>query len=139
MGAAAGNRRTCLYQAERAMKKVNLQEKFAKFSEHWTPKIVGEANGQYIKLAKTEGEMIWHAHEAEDELFLVVKGKLTIQMHDGDVELNPGEFYIVPRGVEHCPRSDEETHLILIEPKATAHTGTTESAMTVSVEKQEWI
>lgn len=121
------------------MEKVNLQEKFAKFSEHWTPKIVGGANGQYIKLAKIEGEMIWHSHDAEDELFLVVKGKLTIQMRAGDVELNSGEFYIVPRGTEHCPRSDEEVHLILIEPKTTAHTGTINSAMTVPVAKQEWI
>lgn len=121
------------------MEKVNLQEKFAKFNEHWTPKIVGEANGQYIKLAKTQGEMVWHKHDAEDELFLVVTGKLTLQMHDGNVELNPGEFYIVPKGVEHCPKADEETQIILIEPKSTVHTGNLQSEMTVSIENQEWI
>lgn len=121
------------------MKKVNLQEKFALFNEHWTPKIVGEANGQYVKLAKTSGEMVWHKHDAEDELFLVVKGKLIIQMRDGDVELSAGEFYIVPKGVEHCPRADEETHVLLIEPKSTLHTGALESEMTVAIERQEWI
>jgi mannose-6-phosphate isomerase-like protein (cupin superfamily) len=121
------------------MNKVNLQEKFAKFSEHWTPKIVGEANGQYIKLAKTKGEMIWHKHDHEDEIFLVTKGKLIIQMRGGDVELNAGEFYIVPKGVEHCPRSDEECEMILIELKQTAHTGTVDSEMTVPIESQEWI
>lgn len=121
------------------MNKVNLQDKFAKFTEHWSPKIVGEANGQYIKLAKSLGEMVWHKHDNEDELFLVVKGKLTIQMRDGDIELNAGEFYIVPKGVEHCPRCDDEVHLILIEPKQTAHTGDLQSEMTVPIEKQEWI
>ena len=121
------------------MSKVNLEQKFSLFSEHWTPKIVGESNEQYIKLAKTQGEMIWHKHDEEDELFLVVKGKLTIQMRDGDIELNAGEFYVVPKGVEHCPRSAEETHILLIEPKTTAHTGETVSERTVPTEKQEWI
>lgn len=122
------------------MNKVNLEQKFSLFSEQWTPKIVGEANDQYIKLAKTQGEMIWHKHDEEDELFLVVKGKLTIQLRGGeDVELNAGEFYIVPKGVEHCPRSEEETHILLIEPKSTAHTGETVSERTVPTEKQEWI
>jgi mannose-6-phosphate isomerase-like protein (cupin superfamily) len=121
------------------MSKVNLADKFAQFSEHWTPKIVGEANGQYIKLAKTLGEMVWHKHDAEDEIFLVVKGKLTIQLRDGDVELNAGEFYVVPKGVEHCPRSDAEVEMILIEPKQTAHTGDLKNEMTVAIEKQEWI
>ena len=83
--------------------------------------------------------MIWHKHDEEDELFLVVKGKLTIQMRDGDVELNAGEFYVVPKGVEHCPHSAEETHILLIEPKTTAHTGETVSERTVPTEKQEWI
>lgn len=121
------------------MEKVNLKEKFSKFSEHWTPKIVGEANGQYIKLAKTFGEMVWHKHDNEDEIFLVTKGTLIIQMRDGDVELNAGEFYIVPKGVEHCPRSDEEVEMILIEPKQTAHTGDLKSERTVEIEDQEWI
>jgi mannose-6-phosphate isomerase-like protein (cupin superfamily) len=119
--------------------KVNLKEKFSLFSEHWTPKIVGEANNQFIKLAKTQGEMIWHKHDGEDELFLVIKGKLMIQMRDETVELGEGEFYVVPKGVEHCPRADEETHILLIEPKTTLHTGAVESEMTVPVENQEWI
>ena len=139
MGSAARHSGTHFFETQTIMGKVNLQEKFAKFDEHWTPKIVGEANGQYIKLAKTQGEMIWHNHATEDELFLVVTGKLIIQMRDGNVELNPGEFYIVPKGVEHCPKAEEETQIILIEPKSTVHTGDSPSEMTVPIEDQVWI
>lgn len=121
------------------MKAINLAEKLARFDELWTPKIVGELNGQYVKLAKGLGEMPWHAHANEDEFFMVVKGRLTIRMRDGEVTLGSGDCYIVPRGVEHSPKADEETHVMLFEPKATAHTGGTESELTVPVEAQEWI
>src|SRR5215208_5461002 len=121
------------------MNKINLKEKFELFSDQWSPKIVGEVGDQYIKLAKVQGEFVWHKHDNEDELFMVVKGKLTIKMRDGDVELNVGELFVVPKGIEHCPVAEEETHIILLEPKATAHTGEVESDITVPVEKQEWI
>lgn len=118
---------------------INLAEKFASFSERWTPKIVGELNGQYVKLAKLEGDFVWHAHAEEDELFLVVAGKLTIHLRDRSVTLGPGELFIVPAGVEHRPEAGEETHVLLFEPKATAHTGEVESDRTVATERQEWI
>lgn len=119
--------------------KISLREKFAKFSEHWTPKIVGETNGQLVKIAKVQGEFVWHAHDDEDELFLVIKGKLKIEFRDGKVELGPGEMCIVPKGVEHKPVATEETQIMLIEPASTAHTGAVVSEMTVANEKQEWI
>lgn len=101
---------------------VNLVDKFAGFSEHWTPKIAGELNDSYVLLAKVQGEFVWHTH-AEDEFFLVVQGRLCIKLRDREVWLNPGEFFIVPRGVEHCPVAAEETHVMLLEPKVTKHTG----------------
>jgi mannose-6-phosphate isomerase-like protein (cupin superfamily) len=116
---------------------VNLSEKFALFSEQWTPKIVGELNGQHIKLARVQGEFVWHAHENEDELFFVVSGELDIQMRDRTVTVRPGEFYIVPRGVEHSPRASEETQVMLFEPADTAHTGNVRHKLTV--EDPEWI
>ena len=103
--------------------KVNLAEKFSLFSDQWSPKIVGELNGQHVKLAKLQGEFVWHRHDEEDELFLVVKGSLTIRFRDGDVELGEGEFCIVPRGVEHCPVAQDEVHLLLFEPATTLNTG----------------
>lgn len=118
---------------------INLVEKFSKFSEHYTPKIIAEANGQLVKLAKVQGEFVWHRHDDEDELFFVVKGHLTIQMRDGNVELGPGEMFVVPRGVEHCPKADEETHIMLIEPNSTQHTGELESELTVGNNDQHWI
>ena len=121
------------------MNKINLQEKFSLFNEYWNPKIVGEANGQYIKLAKAQGEMIWHKHENEDELFLVVKGKLIIQLRDGNVELENGEIFIVPKGIEHKPIANEETHFLMFEPKTTTHTGEVESEITIPIEKQKWL
>lgn len=121
------------------MNKINLKQKFELFNDHWSPKIVGEVGDQYIKLAKVQGEFVWHKHDNEDELFLVVKGKLTIKMRDGDVELTDGELFVVPKGVEHCPVAEEETHIVLFEPKATAHTGEVTSDLTVPVEKQGWI
>ena len=117
--------------------KVNLAEKFARFTEHWTPKIVGEVNGQYVKLAKVQGEFLWHAHADEDELFLVVKGTLAIHLRDRVVTLHEGEFFVVPKGVEHKPVAEEEVHLLLVEPIATAHTGAVVSERTVT--EQEWL
>ncbi len=111
--------------------KANLSEKFSKITELWSPKIVGELNGQYVKLAKTKGEFIWHLHENEDELFLVIKGCLTLQLKDRDVVLEEGEFFIVPRGVEHKPVADEETHILMFEPKATLNTGKIRNERTV--------
>lgn len=120
-------------------KKINLEEKFSQFTEHYTPKIIAESNGQLIKLAKVQGDFVWHQHENEDELFLVIKGKLTIEMRDQTIELGPGEMFVVPKGVEHCPQADEETQIMLIEPKSTQHTGDTASELTVEKDQQQWI
>lgn len=119
------------------MEKVNLHQKFELFNEFWTPKIAGELNDHYVKLAKTKGEFVWHTHDKEDEFFLVVKGSLTIKLRDQDIELNEGEFYIVPRGVEHKPFSEQEAHVLVFEPKVTQHTGNVKSDMTVK--EIEWI
>lgn len=119
--------------------KVNLAERFSRFQDRWSPKIVGELNDSYIKLAKLQGEFVWHAHADEDEFFLVVKGRLLIRLRDRDVLLNEGEFFVVPRGVEHLPIAEEEAHILLLEPKATLHTGDTASARTVAVEAQQWL
>lgn len=116
---------------------VNLAEKFNLFNEYWSPRIVGELNGQYVKLAKLKGEFVWHSHASEDELFLVIKGSLRIEFKDGSVTLNEGEFYIVPKGVEHRPIADEEAHVMLLEPKSTEQTGGIESHLLV--DKQPWI
>lgn len=112
------------------VEKVNLAEKFARFAEHWTPKVVGELNGQQVRLAKLLGPFVWHQHEAEDELFLVVKGRLRMELRDRVVELHEGEFLIVPRGVEHRPVADEEVHVLLFEPASTLNTGNTREART---------
>ncbi len=103
--------------------KVNITEKFTLFDSYWDPKIVGELNGQYVKLAKFKGEFVWHQHEDEDELFLVIKGKLLIKLRDSDIELNEGEFCIIPKGVEHFPIAEKEVHVLLFEPKNTVNTG----------------
>ena len=105
------------------MNKINLAEKFGLFNEYWSPKIVGELNGSYIKLAKLKGEFDWHHHENEEEMFLVVKGKLIIKFRDEDIAINAGEFIVIPRGVEHLPVAPEEVHVMLIEPKETLNTG----------------
>jgi len=114
------------------MKKVNLIQKFGLFDEVWSPKLVGELNGQHVKLAKLHGEFVWHHHDDEDELFLVVKGQLIMKLRDGDIELNEGEFLIVPRGVEHKPVASEEVHVLLFEPKGTLNTGNIEGEMTMT-------
>jgi len=113
------------------MHKINLSEKLSRFTDHWSPKIIGELNGQQVKLAKLKGEFVWHAHEEEDELFLVLKGRLVIQLRDGDIVLDPGELAIVPRGVEHRPVADEEVHVLLFEPASTLNTGTLRNERTV--------
>ncbi|MEM0954896.1 MAG: cupin domain-containing protein [Pseudomonadota bacterium] len=121
------------------MPKINLDEKFGLFDEVWTPKILAESNGQLVKIAKGSGELVWHSHEQEDELFMVFKGELTIQLRDQNVVLAPGEMYVVPRGVEHCPQASPDTHFMMIEPATTQHTGKTASAATVSTEDQQWL
>lgn len=121
------------------MPKINLQEKFSLFSECWTPKILAQSNGQLVKIAKGSGELIWHKHDNEDELFIVFKGKLTLQLRNENIELSPGEMFVVPKGVEHCPLAEDDTHFMMIEPSSTAHTGTVVSNETVALEKQEWI
>jgi mannose-6-phosphate isomerase-like protein (cupin superfamily) len=113
------------------LEKVNLARKFSLFSEHWQPKVVGELNGQQVKLAKLLGPFEWHHHEAEDELFLVVKGHLRMELRDKTVELEPGEFLIVPRGVEHRPVAEQEVEVLLFEPASTLNTGNVRSERTV--------
>ncbi len=113
------------------MDKINLAEKLSLFTEHWSPKIVGELNGQQVKLAKLKGEFVWHHHEQEDELFLVLKGRLTIQLRDREVVLDEGECFIVPRGVEHKPVAHEEAHVLLFEPASTLNTGSIHNERTV--------
>jgi mannose-6-phosphate isomerase-like protein (cupin superfamily) len=105
------------------IEKVNLSEKFDLFREPWSPKIAGEVNDSYVKLVKFQGDFVWHKHEAEDEMFLVVKGGITIKLRDGEVRLGEGEFVIIPRGVEHMPVADEEAHVVLFEPKTVLNTG----------------
>lgn len=107
----------------RRMQKVNLADKLARFTAHWQPKIVGELNGQQVKLAKFRGPFVWHSHEHEDELFLVVRGRFRMELRDGDIELEQGELLIVPRGVEHRPVADEEVEVLLFEPAGTLNTG----------------
>ena len=113
------------------MEKVNLAQKLSLFSEHWSPRIVGELNGQHVKLVKVEGEFVWHRHDREDELFLVLAGHLAIHLRDRVVELAEGEFFIVPRGVEHKPVAEEEAHVLLLEPISTVNTGDVRSERTV--------
>ena len=114
------------------MDTVNLAQKFSAFSDYWTPKIVGDLNDSYIKLAKLKGEFVWHHHEHEDELFLVVKGRLLIKLRDRDLWVNEGEFVIIPKAVEHLPIAEDEAHVILIEPKTTLNTGNVQNERTVS-------
>jgi mannose-6-phosphate isomerase-like protein (cupin superfamily) len=112
------------------MDKVNIADKLALFEDHWNPRIVGELNGQHVKLVKFKGEFVWHKHDDEDELFLVVTGCFDMELRDKTVRLNTGEFFIVPRGVEHRPVASEEVSVLLFEPAATLNTGDAESDMT---------
>ena len=115
---------------------INLADKFNLFQEYWQPRIAGELNDAYIKLSKLKGEFIWHIHENEDELFLVIKGKLLIKLRDRELWLQPGEFTVIPKGVEHCPVAEEEVQVLLLEPKSTLNTGSTQNERTVNA---EWI
>ena len=112
--------------------KVNLREKLSCFNAHWDPKIVGELNGQHVKLVKFQGEFVWHQHEREDELFLVLRGSFTMEFRDRQVALEEGEFLIVPRGVEHRPVATDEVHVLLFEPATTLNTGNVASERTVA-------
>jgi len=113
------------------MEIVNLQRKLDMFQEYWSPKIVGQVNDAHVKLVKLRGEFVWHHHPAEDELFLVLRGRLTIELRDRDLQLGPGEFVIIPRGVEHRPVAAEEVHVLLVEPAGTLNTGNLRDARTV--------
>ena len=119
------------------MRKVNLAQKLTRFQDHWSPKIVGEINDAHAKLVKFKGEFVWHHHEKEDELFLVVKGALRMKVREGgrerEILVREGEFLIMPRGTEHLPIGDEEVHVLLLEPKTTLNTGNVRSERTVEV------
>jgi len=119
--------------------KVNIADKFASFNEQWVPKIVGTLNGQCVKVAKIEGEFVWHAHEEEDELFWVVQGRLEIQLRDRTVELDVGELFIVPRGVEHRPVAKQETHIVLFEPIGTRNTGSVDDNRSIDPKRIDHI
>jgi mannose-6-phosphate isomerase-like protein (cupin superfamily) len=116
---------------------VNLKAKLSRVQEYWSPRIVGELNDAYVKVVKLKGEFVWHRHEAEDELFLVVEGRLRMQLRDGDRDLGPGELIILPRGVEHCPLAlTDEVHVVLLEPKTTLNTGNVRNERTVEGEQR---
>jgi mannose-6-phosphate isomerase-like protein (cupin superfamily) len=115
-----------------SVEKVNIEEKLARFEERWKPKIAGELNGQHVKLVKFLGEFVWHHHEEEDELFLVVKGRFRMEFRDRSVWIEEGEFMIVPRGVEHRPVAEEEAHVLLFEPASTLNTGNVRDELTVA-------
>lgn len=119
------------------MDTVNLREKFGQFADYWSPRILGELNDSYVKAVKLKGEFVWHRHEAEDELFLVVDGRLRMQLRDAHRDVGPGEFIIVPRGVEHCPLAlTDEVHVVLLEPKTTVNTGNVRNQRTVEHEQR---
>jgi mannose-6-phosphate isomerase-like protein (cupin superfamily) len=112
--------------------KVNIAEKLSLFDEHWSPKIVGELNGQHVKLVKLSGEFVWHHHDDEDEMFLVVNGRFRMEFRDREVWIERGEFIVVPRGVEHRPVAEEEASVMLFEPASTLNTGNVTGEMTVA-------
>ncbi len=119
------------------MNKVNLQSKFAKFTDHWHPRIVAELDDYLVKVAKLQGEFVWHTHEHEDELFLVMSGELLIKLPDEDITLSEGELFVVPKGIPHLPIAREEAKVLLLEHKSALHTGDVADERTVS--KLEWI
>lgn len=122
------------------IQKINISEKFEKFSETWSPKIVADFNNQFVKLAKFSGEFVWHQHNNEDELFFVIEGELLIKFKTHDVHLAKGEMLVVPKGIQHCPVAlSNEAHVMLIEPKSTQQTGNTITDKTIPVEDQAWI
>ncbi len=113
------------------MEKINIAEKLELFHEYWSPRILGEVNDSYVKLAKFKGDFVWHTHENEDEMFIVVKGKLTIKFRDKDVQLHEGECIVIPKGIEHMPVAEQEAHVMLIEAKTTLNTGNVVNEKTV--------
>lgn len=113
------------------MNKVNVYDKLSTFNDCWSPKIVGEMNESYVKLVKLKGEFVWHLHENEDEMFMVIKGRLVIKLRAEEIVLNEGEFFIIPRGIEHMPVAQDEVHVMLIEPKETLNTGNVKNNRTV--------
>jgi len=117
------------------MEKVNLAEKLSQFDEYFSPKIVADLNDYEIHVVKAKGDFVWHKHDETDDFFLVLKGTMTVQLRDRNVELGPGELFVVPKGVEHCPRCDEEVHLLLIEPAGTINTGDAGGELTAQKER----
>jgi mannose-6-phosphate isomerase-like protein (cupin superfamily) len=115
---------------------VNLERACAGLAELWSPRVVARVGDQYVKVARVQGEFVWHAHDAEDELFLILRGVLRIQLEDGEVELGPGDLYVIPAGVRHNPVAEEEVWLALVEPVATKHTGSVVTERTRSIEEQ---
>jgi mannose-6-phosphate isomerase-like protein (cupin superfamily) len=115
---------------------INLAGKLRRFHEHWSPRIVAQLNDYDVQLVKVQGEFVWHKHDDTDDFFLVLEGRLTIQLREGDVELGPGDLYVVPRGVEHCPKADEEAHVLLIEPAGTPNTGDAGGPLTA---ERRWV
>ncbi|PWJ48033.1 cupin domain-containing protein [Faecalicatena contorta] len=115
------------------MEKININDKLNTFSEYWSPKIVGDINETYVKLAKLKGEFVWHMHENEDEMFMVIKGRMVIKLRTEDIILNEGEIFIIPRGIEHMPVAEEEVHVMLFEPKTTLNTGNVKNEKTVEI------
>ncbi len=109
---------------------ISLVDKLSKFETYWSPKIVGQYNGNDLMVVKVKGEFVWHSHPDTDDFFMVIKGKLTIKLRDGDVKLSAGEIYVVPKGVEHCPVAEDECHVLLIEPRGTPNTGDEKTAVT---------
>jgi mannose-6-phosphate isomerase-like protein (cupin superfamily) len=118
------------------MKVVNVKEKFGLFTDHWSPRIIGQLNGQDVKIAKVKGEFVWHNHKEEDELFYIIKGSLKIDFEDGLRTLNEGDMLIIPKGVEHKPIAEEEVWLMLFEPQETKHTGEVQHELTVETYKK---
>jgi mannose-6-phosphate isomerase-like protein (cupin superfamily) len=119
-----------------AIKKINLAEKFGLFQEPWNPRIIAELNDSFVKLVRLQGEFVWHHHDVEDELFLVVQGELTIQLRDGDLHLGPGELVVIPKGIEHKPVANGEVQALLLELKSTRNTGNVQNERTVDA---QWI
>lgn len=115
---------------------VGIESQFEQLTEYWSPRVVGRVNDQYVKIAKLKGEFVWHAHDGEDELFLVIRGRLRIQLEDGEVRLEPGQFVVVPRGVRHNPVADEECWVMLVETVTTKHTGDVVTERTRSIAEQ---
>lgn len=122
--------------SENMIEPINIAQKFDLFREYWSPKIVGEINEAYVKLARLKGEFVWHQHENEDELFLVIKGRLLIKLRHQDLWLGEGEFAIIPKGIEHCPVAEDEVHVLLLEPESTINTGDVQNERTVD---NQWI